>query len=195
MVQLLRVAWRSVGRTVTRLSAEASAAQDRFAFAGLGRLGVDEISSKRGHRYLLVVVDNDSGRLVWAAAGRAAATLRGFFDLVGPSAAPLSSWSAPTPPTGSPTWSASAAPERCCLDPFHVVSLPRVFHIPHSKTMALLDDWLIWARRCRLPSFVKLARSIIVRRADIAASLRHGLSNARVESICRYFRDASGSRG
>jgi transposase len=32
----------------------------------------------------LVVVDHDSGRLVWAAAGRDAATPRGFFDLLGP---------------------------------------------------------------------------------------------------------------
>lgn len=55
---------------MTRVSAEASAAQDHFA--GLCRLGVDEISYKRGHRYLLVVVDHDSGRLVLAAAGREA---------------------------------------------------------------------------------------------------------------------------
>jgi transposase len=82
MVQVLPVAWRSVGRIVTRVSAEASAAQDRFA--GLRRLGVDEISYERGRRYLLVVVDHDSGRLVWAVAGRDAATLRGFFDLLGP---------------------------------------------------------------------------------------------------------------
>jgi transposase len=45
VVQLLHVAWRSVGRIVTRVSAEASAAQDRFA--GLRRLGVDEISYTR----------------------------------------------------------------------------------------------------------------------------------------------------
>jgi transposase len=50
----------------------------------LRRLGVDEISYERGRRYLLVVVDHDSGRLVWAVAGRDAATLRGFFDLLGP---------------------------------------------------------------------------------------------------------------
>jgi transposase len=28
------------------------------------------MSYKRGHRYLLVAVDHDSGRLIWAAAGR-----------------------------------------------------------------------------------------------------------------------------
>ncbi len=34
------------------------------------RIGIDEISYKRHHRYLTVVVDHDSGRLVWAAPGR-----------------------------------------------------------------------------------------------------------------------------
>lgn len=38
---------------------------------------------KRGHRYLTVVVDHDSGRLVWAAPGRDKATLDRFFDALG----------------------------------------------------------------------------------------------------------------
>ena len=42
---------------------------------GLRRIGIDEISYKRGHRYLTVVVDHDSGRLVWAGPGRDDATL------------------------------------------------------------------------------------------------------------------------
>jgi transposase len=41
----------------------------------------------------------------------------------------------------------------------------------------------VWARRCRLPAFVKLARSITEHRAGIEAALVHDLSNARVESI------------
>jgi transposase len=40
-----------------------------------------------------------------------------------------------------------------------------------------------WARRCRLPSFIKLARTITEQRAGIEAAIRHGLSNARVEAI------------
>jgi transposase len=40
------------------------------------RLGIDAISDRRGHRYLMVVVDHDRGRLVWAAAGHDGATLR-----------------------------------------------------------------------------------------------------------------------
>ena len=50
---------------------------------GLRRIGIDEISYKRGHRYLTVVVDHDTGRLVWAAPGRDKATLNSFFDQLG----------------------------------------------------------------------------------------------------------------
>ena len=38
-------------------------------FADLTRIGIDEISYKRGHKYLTCVVDHDSGRLVWCGAG------------------------------------------------------------------------------------------------------------------------------
>ena len=38
---------------------------------------IDEI---RGHRYLIVVVDHDTGRLVWAGPGRSEAALNVFFD-------------------------------------------------------------------------------------------------------------------
>ena len=38
---------------------------------------------KKGHRYLTIVVDHDTGRLVWAAVGRDKKTLNGFFDLLG----------------------------------------------------------------------------------------------------------------
>ena len=68
MTQLLRVAWRTVGSIVTRVNADIDATVDRLD--GLRRIGIDEISYKRGHRYLIVVVDHDSGRLVWAGPGR-----------------------------------------------------------------------------------------------------------------------------
>jgi transposase len=44
---------------------------------------VYEISYKKGHRYLTVVADHDSRRLIWAAPCRDKPTLRRFFDLVG----------------------------------------------------------------------------------------------------------------
>ena len=50
---------------MTRVVADAEATTDRFA--GLLRIGIArQISYKRGHKYLTVVVDHDSGVLLWA---------------------------------------------------------------------------------------------------------------------------------
>jgi transposase len=57
---LLRVAWRSVSEIVARVLAARSQASDRLA--GLRRIGIDEISYRKGQRYLLVVTDHDTGR-------------------------------------------------------------------------------------------------------------------------------------
>jgi transposase len=79
---LLRVAWRSVSDIVARVLAARREAGDRLA--GLRRIGIDEISYRKGQRYLLVVTDHDTGRLVWAGKDRTAATLRQFFDDLAP---------------------------------------------------------------------------------------------------------------
>ncbi len=102
VAELLRVAWRTVGGIATRVAAEAEQRVDRFG--GLTRIGIDEISHKKGHRYLTVVVDHDTGRLVWAAPGHDERTLRRFFDAVARSGAGRSLWSARTRPPGSRRW-------------------------------------------------------------------------------------------
>jgi transposase len=60
--ELMRVAWRTVGSILARVWADIEAADDRLA--GVTRIGIDEISYKRGHKYLTVVVDHDSGHLL-----------------------------------------------------------------------------------------------------------------------------------
>ncbi len=45
VTQLMRIAWRSVGSIVARVSIDAMAAVDRFA--SVRRIGIDEISYKR----------------------------------------------------------------------------------------------------------------------------------------------------
>jgi transposase len=118
---LMRIAWRTVGSIISRVWADVEALGDRLD--GLTRIGIDEISYKRGHRYLTVVVDHDTGRLVWAAPGRDGATLRAFFDLLGPNrCAQITHVSADAAP-----WIAEVVAERCpqaaqCADPFHVVA-------------------------------------------------------------------------
>jgi len=121
VVELMRIAWRTVGSIVARVSADIDARVDRLE--GLRRIGIDEISYKRGHRYLTVVVDHDSGALVWAAPGRDEATLRRFFDALGAErAARITHVSA-----DAADWIATVVAERCpnavrCADAFHVVA-------------------------------------------------------------------------
>src|SRR5262249_45532118 len=46
-----------------------------------------------------------------------------------------------------------------------------------------LGRWLSWARRCRIPAFVALARRVTRHRDAIEVSIQHNLSNALVESV------------
>lgn len=118
--ELLRVAWRTVGAIVARVSADVDARVDRLE--GLTRIGIDEISYKRGQRYLIVVVDHDSGRLVWASPGRDSATMHTFFDALGDDrCAALTHVSA-----DMAAWIARVVADRApnavrCADAFHVV--------------------------------------------------------------------------
>lgn len=119
--QLLRVAWRTVGAIVTRVAADAIAERDPLA--GLSRIGIDEISYKKGQRYLTVVVDHDTRRLVWAAPGRDKATLGRFFDALGPDrCARITHVTA-----DQAAWIAEVVAQRCpdavqCADPYHLVA-------------------------------------------------------------------------
>jgi transposase len=120
VADLFRVAWRTVGAIVTRVVADIDAAVDRFA--DLARIGIDEISYKRGRKFLTVVVDHDTGRLIWAAPGHDAATLNGFFEALGPQrCAAITHVSA-----DGADWIAKSVRDYCphaqlAADPFHVI--------------------------------------------------------------------------
>jgi transposase len=77
----LRIAWRTVAAIVARVIADGRDTNDLLA--GLTRIGIDEISYRKGHRYLTCVIDHTTGRLVWAAPGRNQDTLSRFFDTLG----------------------------------------------------------------------------------------------------------------
>jgi transposase len=120
--QLMRIAWRTVGWICQRVSDEALATRDLCA--GLSRIGVDEISIRKGQRYLTVVVDHDTGRLVWAAPGRDRKTVEKFLDLLGKQRCHQLKLVS----CDMASWITGPISERCpnasiCYDPFHLVKL------------------------------------------------------------------------
>jgi transposase len=118
--QLLRIAWPTVGAIITRVSADIDAQVDRLA--GLRRIGIDEISYRRGHCYLTAVVDHDTRRLVWLGEGRTKATLEAFFDQLGPVRAGLITEVTADAASYIATVVTQRAPQATrCADPFHVV--------------------------------------------------------------------------
>jgi transposase len=90
----------------------------------LHRIGIDEINHRKGQRYLTVVVDHDTGRLVWTGSGRERSTVEAFLDALGEErckrielvSCDMASWiSGPV---------AERLPDAVrCVDPFHVVKL------------------------------------------------------------------------
>jgi transposase len=262
VTELMRIAWRTVGAIISRVWVDVEALGDRLD--GLTRIGIDEISYKRGYRYLTVVVDHDTGRLLWAAPGHDRATLGVFFDLLGATRCALITHVS----ADQASWIAEIVAERCpnavqCADPFHIVKwatealddvrqawndarqsgqtaghgygirvstgdarryknaryalwknpdnltnrqreklswiaktdprlhrayllkegLRYVFIAKGEAGKQALERWLSWARRCRIPAFVRLSRRITQARDKIHATLEHGLSNALIESV------------
>ena len=74
---LTDIAWATVGSVAERLVDE-HLHEDRFD--DLHAIGIDEISYRRHHRYLTVVIDHDRQRVIWAGEGKSADTLNAFFD-------------------------------------------------------------------------------------------------------------------
>jgi transposase len=263
VTELMRIAWRSVGAIVARVWADTAGRVDLLD--GLRRIGIDEISYRKGHKYLLVIVDHDTGRLVWAGKGADQAGLGRFFELLGPArCAQVTHVS-----SDSARWMNEVIAAHCpqairSADPYHVVTwataaldeqrrvawnaargaargrsrnkratgatkslkdarwalwknpdtltdrqreqlawiaktnpalhrawalkegLRTVFAIARrspTEAVEALDRWISWARRCRLPQFVALAKRVVRHRDAIIASIEHGLSNALVESM------------
>ena len=80
VADMMRVAWDTVGTIIQRVVARW---QRPDALEGLTHIGVDELSYRRHHEYITVVVDHKRGHVVWAHPGKNADTLKAFFDELG----------------------------------------------------------------------------------------------------------------
>jgi len=148
---LLRLSWRTVAAVVTRVVTERAGKVDQLE--GLRRIGIDEISYRKGHRYLTVVVDHDTGRMVWAHEGRNSETLAKFFAALGTDrAASLTHVSADGAEWIHTVVAAQAPTAVLCLDPFHVIQWAmKALDKVRTRTLATQagprDRNLMWAVR------------------------------------------------
>jgi transposase len=119
--RLMRVSWRSVAAIVGRVVA---AELERRRLGDLYLIGVDEVSYRRGQRYLTLVADHRDGAVVWSGKGRGAATLASFFDELGPAeTTKLRAVSIDMSGGYQKAIRERAGQAIVCFDPFHVVAL------------------------------------------------------------------------
>ena len=113
------ISWRAVNNACVRLAGEALGRVDLLD--GLVAVAIDEVKYKKGHKYLTVVCDHVTGRVIWAAKGRSKDTVGAFFDALGDRAAGLEFVTA-----DGATWITDVVAVRApdavvCLDTFHVI--------------------------------------------------------------------------
>lgn len=118
--RLLRIAWRTVGVVCERVVAGAI---DADRLEGLFAIGIDEISWRRGHRYLTLVTNHATGKVIWGGEGKGRKTAEGFFDELGlERSSAIQAVSMDLAPGYSAAVAARTTAE-ICYDPFHVVAL------------------------------------------------------------------------
>lgn len=264
--KLMRINWRSVGailsRTKNRMEPDSS-----VRFQSLKRIGIDETSYRKGHKYVTVVIDHDTNQVIWVGKGTGKEVLNSFFSSLSEEqrndiqlvSADGAGWIKDC----IEEWLPNA--ERC-IDGFHVVQwavdtmdelrkevwrekkaqpkpkrkvgrpkkgeevnktnrygkgfkyalgknpenlteyqkscldeirhdypkmfrgyqlkegLRQVFRSSKETVEQELKAWLSWACRSRLQPFVELSRKIRRHKEAIISTVKHGLSNARIES-------------
>jgi len=78
--RVMHIAWPTVGNIVQRAVARHGTP---LTARRLVRIGIDEISYRRHHKYLTLVADHANGHIVWGGDGRSGDTLGRFFDALG----------------------------------------------------------------------------------------------------------------
>ena len=121
VAEYMRVSWDTVGPVMTRVEKELSA--KRNPYDGLVNIGIDETSHKKGHKYITVVVDHDTNRVVWIGKGYGKEVLEQFFALLTPEQKNTIQHVS----GDGARWITETVAEHCpqavfCIDPFHVVS-------------------------------------------------------------------------
>jgi len=247
--EMFRIAWATVGRIVERVTLRH---RPDDPLEGLTAIGIDELSFRKGHKYVTTVTDQLLGRIVWAHEGKNSETLKLFFEELGEkrrsaievvtmdmSEAYIKAVREMVPlaqivfdrfhvqklvnealdetrreewrklrkldkeeakkvkglrwPLLKNAWNLTPKQaERLSTLKRDNDNLYRAYLLKESFRDILnrrqpnvvkkkMEEWLSWASRSRLPSFVKAARTIRKHFDDIIAYIRWGLTNGLVE--------------
>lgn len=121
LCRLVRIDWDTAGRIIERVMATGL---DPNRLDNLFVCGADEVSWRKGHSYLTLVSNNDTGKFVWGKEGKDTATLDCFFDELGEErSAAITAMSMDMGPSfeKSARKPGHATKAVICFDPFHVV--------------------------------------------------------------------------
>jgi transposase len=177
IARLLRLAWDTVGRIIERVVADHL---DERRLDGLVALGCDEISYRRGQRYLTCVADHASGAIIWARPGRNAQTLQAFFDELGDRKRSIQAVSIDMSAGYENAIRAAVPDAEICFDPFHVVKLAneavnqvrRADWNAHAKSTTSTGRWLKGVRWALLKAPERLTANQQVKLAEVQAANR-----------------------
>ena len=121
IARLVRIAWRTVGRIVARVSVDEL---DPARLEDLCEIGLDEVSWRKQHRYLTLVADHQRRKIVWGAEGRDSTTADAFFAELGAQrASKLEAISLDMGPGYAKSARTHAPQATLAIDPFHVAKL------------------------------------------------------------------------
>lgn len=121
--RLLRVAWRTVGAVCARV---VRSEIDPARLEELYEIGIDEISWRRHHRYITLVSNHRTGKVVWGGEGRGRKTADRFFDELGQERSGKLTAVSMDMAEGyreSVRAEGHAPQAEICFDPFHVVAM------------------------------------------------------------------------
>jgi transposase len=122
VAEYFRIMWHTVGSIARRVQKRLEEAQPN-RFDDLEKIGIDETSYKKGHKYMTVIVNHKTGALIWAHKGHGKETLTNFFEgLTEGQRGKIKFVTA-----DGARWIADCIKDYCpnaerCIDPFHVVA-------------------------------------------------------------------------
>ena len=119
--EFLQISWDTVGPMIRRVEKETRSGENRFD--NLVKIGIDETSYKKGHKYITVVINHETNSVIWAAKGFGKEVLESFFKEL----TPTQRKSIQLVSGDGAKWIKETVEHYCpqatfCIDPFHVVS-------------------------------------------------------------------------